>query len=154
MRLAEPIEQDLRTFARPILEELTDATQATAHLVVRESEDRVRMLMIVEPRQARMHVAFRAGQVDPMDRGSAGLAMLAAQRPAPGERDRIGTARERGFAVSYGEIAPSVIGISAVVPHNGATQTSIGLSLFEVADEDELGTLVVDGARRLGELLR
>ncbi|WP_262401912.1 helix-turn-helix domain-containing protein [Actinomadura sp. CNU-125] len=36
VELAEPVEQDLRTLARPVLEELTDAAQATAHLVVRE----------------------------------------------------------------------------------------------------------------------
>ncbi|MEU6036971.1 helix-turn-helix domain-containing protein [Actinomadura sp. NPDC047616] len=152
VRLAEPVEQDLRTLARPVLEELTDATGATAHLVVRESDDRVRMLMIVEPRRARMHVAFRPGQVDPIDRGSAGLAILAARPPVPGEREEVALARRRGFAVSYGEIAASIIGISAVVP--GANpQTSIGLSLFEAPDEDAVGRLVVDTATRLGTLL-
>ncbi|GLZ14946.1 transcriptional regulator [Actinomadura sp. NBRC 104425] len=153
VRLAEPVEQDLRTLARPVLEELTDASGATAHLVVRESDDRVRMLMIVEPRRARMHVAFRPGQLDPIDRGSAGLAMLAARPPVPGERQEVALARRRGFAVSFGEIAASIIGISAVVP--GANpQTSIGLSLFEAPDEDALGRLVVDAAARLGSLLR
>ncbi|GAA4064118.1 IclR family transcriptional regulator [Actinomadura miaoliensis] len=152
VRLAEPVEQDLRTLARPVLEELTDATGATAHLVVRESDDRVRMLMIVEPRRARMHVAFRPGQVDPIDRGSAGLAILAARPPVPGEREEVALARRRGFAVSYGEIAASIIGISAVVP--GANpQTSIGLSLFEAPDEDAVGRLVADTATRLGTLL-
>ncbi|MFF5989297.1 IclR family transcriptional regulator [Prauserella flavalba] len=154
VRLAEPVEQDLRTLARPLLEELTDATQATSHLVVREGRDRVRMLMIVEPRQARMHVSFRAGQVDPIERGSAGLALLAADPPVPGEREEIALARKRGYAVSYGEIASSVIGITAVVPHHGSTQAGLGLSLFEAPDEERLGALVVDAARRLGELLR
>jgi DNA-binding IclR family transcriptional regulator len=153
VRLAEPVEQDLRTLARPVLEELSDLRQATAHLVVREDEERVRMLMIVEPRQARMHVAFRPGQVDPIDRGSAGLAMLAAAPPVPGEREEITAARTRGYAVSYGEIAASVIGVSAVVP-GARTQTSIGLSLFEAPDVEDLGHLVVEAATRLGSLLR
>ncbi|GAA2398366.1 IclR family transcriptional regulator [Actinomadura vinacea] len=153
VRLAEPVEQDLRTLARPVLEELTDVSTSTAHLVVRDGDDKVRMLMIVPPRRARMHVAFRPGQVDPIDRGSAGLAMLAALPPAPGERDEVALARRRGFAVSYGEIATSIIGISAVVP-GARTQTSIGLSLFEAPDEEALGRLVVDAATRLGGLLR
>ncbi|MFC6880545.1 MULTISPECIES: IclR family transcriptional regulator [Actinomadura] len=153
VRLAEPVEQDLRTLARPVLEELTDATRATAHLVVRENDEQVRMLMIVEPRRARMHVAFRPGQIDPIDRGSAGLAMLAALPPEPGERAEVGAARRRGFAVSYGEIAPSVIGVSAVVP-GARTQTSVGLSLFEAPDEDEIGRAVLGAAERLSSMLR
>jgi hypothetical protein len=117
---------------RPVLEDLTDAARASAHLVVRENAEQVRMLMIVEPRQARMHVAFRSGQLDPIGRGSAGLAMLAAAPPLPGEREEVTRARERGFAVSSGEIAPGITGISAVVPTGrDAQETSIGLSLFE-----------------------
>ncbi|MFD4193910.1 IclR family transcriptional regulator, partial [Amycolatopsis thermoflava] len=147
VRLAEPVEQDLRTLARPVLEELTDLTQATAHLVVREGADEVRMLMIVEPRQARMHVSFRPGQVDPIDRGSAGLALLSAAPAAEGEREEVALARKRGFAVSYGEIAPSIIGISAVVP---GRDVSIGLSLFSAPDEESRGRTVVVAAPRQG----
>lgn len=155
VRLAEPVEQDLRTLARPILEELTDATQATAHLVVRENEEQVRMLMIVEPHQARMHVSFRPGQMDPIDRGSAGLAMLAALPPVKGEREEVTRARERGFAVSYGEIAHGIVGISAIVPRSRAElPISIGLSLFEAPDEDKLGNAVVEAATRLAAQLR
>ncbi|WP_231644802.1 IclR family transcriptional regulator [Sciscionella sediminilitoris] len=151
VRLAEPVEQDLRTLAKPVLEELTDLTQATAHLVVRENDKQVRMLMIVEPRQARMHVSFRPGQVDPIDRGSAGLAMLAAAPPIENEREEVTLARERGFAVSYGEIAPSIIGISAMVP---GKEISIGLSLFSAPDDSALGNTVAEAAARLGSLLR
>lgn len=152
VRLAEPVEQDLRTLARPVLEELTETAQASAHLVVREGPDQVRMLMIVEPRQARMHVSFRTGQLDPIDRGSAGLALLAAGPPRDGERSAVTTARERGYAISSGEIAPGITGISAVVP-TGRQDTSIGLSLFDAADPDELGQLVVKAARHLGDQL-
>jgi DNA-binding IclR family transcriptional regulator len=155
VRLAEPVEQDLRTLARPVLEELTDAAEASAHLVVRENAEQVRMLMIVEPRQARMHVAFRSGQLDPIGRGSAGLAMLAARPALAGEREEVTRARERGYAVSTGEIAPGITGISAVVPSGRDTaETSIGLSLFEAPDPDRLGRLVVAAAHRLGALLK
>lgn len=150
VRLAEPVEQDLRTLALPVLEDLAEQTQASAHLVVRDSEDEARMLMIVEPRRARMHVSFRAGQVDPVDRGSAGLALLSEQPPAAGERDEVTTARRRGFAVSYGEVVPSVCGVSAPVP---GREVSIGLTLFEIEDEDGLGRIVCEAAKRLGAQL-
>ncbi|MEU6644122.1 helix-turn-helix domain-containing protein [Saccharomonospora sp. NPDC046836] len=154
VRLAEPVEQDLRTLARPVLEELTDDTNATAHLVVRENAEQVRMLMIVEPRKARIHVAFRSGQLDPIGRGSAGLAMLAADPPVQGEREAVAMARRRGFAVSHGEIAPGVTGISAVVPArrpDGAV--SVGLSLFEVDDQEDMGRRVVAAAHQLARQL-
>jgi DNA-binding IclR family transcriptional regulator len=154
VRLAEPVEQDLRTLARPVLEELSEETDSTAHLVVRESADQVRMLMIVEPRTARIHVAFRTGQLDPIGRGSAGLAILAAEPPQPGEREAVTVARRRGFAVSHGEIAPGITGISAVVPARRPNGTvSVGLSLFEVQDEQGMGERVLAAAQRLARHL-
>lgn len=154
VRLAEPVEQDLRTLARPLLEELSEQTDSTAHLVVRESADQVRMLMIVEPRTARIHVSFRTGQLDPISRGSAGLAILAAEPAQPGEREAVTLARRRGFAVSHGEIAPGITGISAVVPARRPGGTvSVGLSLFEVQDEQGMGERVLAAAQRLARHL-
>ena len=154
VRLAEPVEQDLRTLARPVLEELSEQADSTAHLAVREDADQVRMLMIVEPRAARIHLSFRAGQLDPVGRGSAGLAMLAAEPPRPDERDAVTEARRRGFAVSHGEIAPGITGISAVVPARRPNGTvSVGLSLFEVQDEQGMGERVLAAAQRLARHL-
>ncbi|MEU1980349.1 helix-turn-helix domain-containing protein [Nocardia sp. NPDC019395] len=152
--LAEPVEQDLRTVARPVLEELAERTRATAHLVIRESDTEVRALMVVEPRNAEVHVAFRPGQVHPIDRGSAGLVMLAANPPAPGERPEVTAARELGYAVTRGEVVATVFGISALIPRRrGTPQTSIGISLFEIDEEETRGSAVVEHARRLGALL-
>jgi DNA-binding IclR family transcriptional regulator len=154
VRLAEPVEQDLRTLARPVLDELAEQTNSTAHLVVRETPEQVRMLMIVEPRSARIHVAFRTGQLDPIGRGSAGLAILAGAAPQPGEREAVVEARRRGFAVSHGEIAPGITGISALVPtHRSGGAVSLGLSLFEVQDEEAMGGRVREAASVLGRLL-
>lgn len=52
--------------------------------MVRESDTEVRALMVVEPRSAKVHVAFHPGQVDPIDRGSAGLSILASLPPTSG----------------------------------------------------------------------
>lgn len=153
--LAEPVEQDLRTVARPVLEELADQLGATVHLVVRENTTEVRALMVVEPRGAKVHVAFRGGQVDPIDRGSAGLAMLAALPAAENERAEVTRARAQGFAVTHGEVIPSVGGVSAVVPgRRGDASVSIGASVFQIDDEQALGTAVVAAAQRLGSMLR
>ncbi|WP_245155185.1 helix-turn-helix domain-containing protein [Nocardioides sp. 1609] len=151
--LADPVERDLRTAALPLLEELADAVGATAHLVAQEDPERVRALMVVEPRSASMHVAFRPGQLDLVDRGSAGLAILAAQPAVLGERDEIRVARERGYAVTYAEVIPSVHGISAPVPlRRDGAPLSVGVSVFDLVDEDRVAAAVVATAAQLARV--
>ncbi|WP_408896381.1 IclR family transcriptional regulator [Nocardioides sp. R1-1] len=152
--LAEPVERDLRAAALPLLEDLADRVSATAHLVVQEDAGHVRALVVVEPRNASAHVAFRPGQLDAIDRGSAGMAILAGQPARPGEREEVRVARSRGYAVSYSEIVPSVHGVSAPVPASrvGASM-SVGVSVFEVGEVADLGAAVVDAAVQLARVV-
>ncbi|MGI5439782.1 IclR family transcriptional regulator [Streptomyces shenzhenensis] len=152
--LAEPVEQDLRALARPVLDELAEATRATAHLLVREGTQDMRALMVVEPRGALVHVSFRPGQTHSIQQGSGGLALLAGGPPRSGERPEVTEARAKGYAVTMGEVIPAVTGVSAAVPsHRGEATTSIGVSVFEPAGLDALGGTVVEAAKRLGNLL-
>jgi DNA-binding IclR family transcriptional regulator len=152
--LAEPVERDLRTIAQPLLEELADGCGATAHLVTQEDEETVRALLVVEPRRASVHIAFRPGQLDRIDRGSAGLAILASRGVRPDERPEITEARTRGYAVSFGEVIPSIYGISCAVPvtRDGAP-ISVGVSLFDLSEEERLAPLVTGCADRLARAL-
>lgn len=152
--LAEPVARDLRTVALPLLEELADEVAATVHLVVQEGPDHARALIVVEPRRADVHVAFRAGQLDSVERGSAGMAILAFLPARPGERPEVTLARERGYAVSFSEVVPSVHGVSAPVPalRDGAAM-SVGVSVFDLAAEVELGRAVTATAERLARAL-
>nr|WP_019544430.1 helix-turn-helix domain-containing protein [Streptomyces sulphureus] len=153
--LAEPVERDLRALARPVLEHLADATRATTHLVVREDESEVRALLVVEPREAKVHVSFRPGQTHPVDAGSAGLALLASAPPLDGERPEVAEARRQGYAVTHGEVIPAVIGVSAAVPsRRGRSTTSVGVSVFELPDAAHLGRTVTEAAAELADRLR
>ncbi|WP_320778705.1 IclR family transcriptional regulator [Streptomyces sp. CRN 30] len=152
--LAEPVQQDLRTLAGPVLDELAETTRATAHLLVREGADEMRALMVVEPRGALVHVSFRPGQTHPVEQGSGGLALLAHGPHRAGERPEVTEARANGYAVTMGEVIPAVTGISAAVPaRDGDATASIGISVFDHTGLDTLGATVVAAARRLGELL-
>ncbi|MCF8589015.1 IclR family transcriptional regulator [Gordonia liuliyuniae] len=152
--LAGAVEHDLRELVQPVLEGLADTTSATAHVAVREGDDSVRALLVIEPSNARAHVGFHAGQVDPINRGSAGLAILAALPPRDGERDEIIRARTRGYAITSGEVTQSVTGISSAVLTRESGPVSIGISVFDITEEQQLGEAVVAAARRLGSLLR
>ncbi|MGW0488299.1 IclR family transcriptional regulator [Streptomyces olivaceus] len=152
--LAEPVQQDLRALARPVLDDLTEATRATAHLMVREGAAEMRALMVVEPRGARVHVSFRPGQTHSIEQGSGGLALLAHGPRRAGERPEVAEARAQGYAVTMGEVIPAVTGISAAVPgRGGEATTSIGISVFEQTALHDLGATVAAAATRLGELL-
>ena len=123
--------------------------------MVRESDTEVRALMVVEPRSAKVHVAFHPGQVDPIDRGSAGLSILASLPPTSGEREEVTAARARGYAVTVGEVIPSVLGISAVIPGRRRDAiSSLGISAFDSEDQAALGAEVMAAAKTLGSMLR
>ncbi|MEX0427389.1 IclR family transcriptional regulator [Nocardioides sp. DS6] len=151
--LAEPVARDLRSVALPVLEELADAAGATAHLVVQEDPDHVRALLVVEPRHASVHIAFRAGQLDSIHRGSAGLAILATRPAAPDDRDEVTETRTRGYARTFSEIIPSVYGLSAAVPRRASPAMSVGVSVFELDDEARLANTVRAAADRLAHEL-
>lgn len=152
--LAESVEADLREVARPVLTDLAEAQGATAHLVVPEGESEARALMVVEPRGAKAHIAFRTGRVDPVNQGSAGLALLAAMPPRPGERAEVTLARERGYAVSHAEVTQAVTGISAAVVNARAVPVaSIGVSVLELDDPAPFGLAVTEAARRIAGMV-
>lgn len=152
--LANQVQQDLRGTARPILEDLAEELQVTTHLSVQETEDSVRALIVIPPRRSRIHVGFREGQVDPIDRGSAGLAIMSMQKKQSGERPEVDVVRERGYALTRGEVTPTVTGISAPVPYRSDPGLlSVGISVFETADEESLAAAVVAAADSLGRAL-
>jgi DNA-binding IclR family transcriptional regulator len=152
--LANQVQRDLRSTARPILEGLAEDAQATAHLSIQEGDGAVRALIVVPPRRSRIHVGFREGQVDPLDRGSAGLAISSMLDPSEGERADVQVVRDRGYAMTTGEITPSITGLSAPVPFRTEPELlSVGVSVFQVEDEEALANLVVGAASALGHAL-
>jgi len=152
--LSESVEHGLRDVAVPVLERLAETTLATAHLVVRESEAQARVLLVVEPRNASMHIAFRPGQAIEMPRGSAAMAILAAEPPVDGERPEVTQARRDGYAVSAGEVVPTTVGVSVGLPPGRTTPgLAIGLSLFDDGTARATAEHVVAAAQELRDRL-
>ncbi|MEV6259985.1 helix-turn-helix domain-containing protein [Streptomyces sp. NPDC051784] len=151
VRLASYVDQDLRVIAKPILQELAEATGATAHLGVPDNGD-VMVLATVEPLGTDVRVAYRTGSVHPLSQGSAGLAILATRPPLPGERAELSTARSVGYAVSHSEVLPMTIGVSAGVTV-GDLEASVGVSVFREDDVEAAATQVLLTAARLVSLL-
>lgn len=152
--LASSVERDLQSLSRPVLQRLADKLGATTHLEVPIGDDRAQALLVVEPVHSAAHIAFRAGQVHPLDKGSGGLAILAAREPREGEREEVTLARERGYAVSRSELIPSALGLSAGVPAAGfATEFSIGVTVFQDSQLEKFAQLVLDASAELFNLI-
>ncbi len=153
LRLAETISRDLRSIALPVLEELADTVCATANIAIPDGEDVV-VLTTVVPRQAQVHVAYRAGLRHPLVVGAAGIAILANRPPHRDERDQVATARAHGYAVTHEEVIGNTWGVSAPLDVPGRRiEGSVGVSLFQGEDVEDACRAVGVAARRISDAL-
>ena len=113
--LADAYLPALREAALPIMREVADEVGCTACLFVAEADEAV-SVALVEPATSSSHLRFKAGMRTPVDRGSAGYALLAARPAVPGEPAGATQARERGYAVSHGEVEIDGYGVAAAIP--------------------------------------
>lgn len=153
IRLAETISQDLRSVARPVLEELADTVRATANIAVPDGIEAI-VLATFEPRRAQVHVAYRAGLRHPLNAGAAGLAILAGRAPQSQERPEVTRARAVGYAISHEEVIGSTWGVSAPLDvRSRGIEASVGVSLFRSEDVEQAGELVRVAARQISDAL-
>lgn len=114
IELASRVRPRLQEAAAAELRPLADTLRATTALTIRDGDEAV-VAAVAEPRSTDMHIAYRLGLRHPLDRGAAGLAILAAAGPTPGERPEVAEARRRGWAATSGEILPGAHGVAAPV---------------------------------------
>ncbi len=113
--LLGPARPQLRDVAKPVLERLARAVDATASLV--EVVDGYAITTLVaEPPSDGPRFSYRLGNRDPLDRGAGGVAALAAGPPRPGEPDRVATARAQGFITTHGELNAGAHAVAAPLP--------------------------------------
>lgn len=153
VQLASAVDMDLRGTAYPILALLADSTMATCHLMVPISEDEVQAVLVVAPRLAPVHLAFRTGQRHPIGRGSGGIAVLAGRPPASDDSLEVREARRLGYAVSHEQVIPGVTGVSAPVVGPPGQEASVGVSIVDRSAIETVAEAVMKAARELGEQL-
>lgn len=154
VELASAVDSDLRGLAYPIMAALADSVDATVHLMVPISDIEVQAVLVVEPRLAAAHIAFRTGQRHPIDRGSGGIAILAGRPARDDDSAEVMAAREQGYAVSTGHVIPGVIGVSVPVETPSTmSEVSIGVSLVDPDAVAQVAPQVVKAARELSAQL-
>ncbi len=112
--LGASFDNNLRQVCLPRLRALADELSTTVSLLVAEGDQQVAIAVIV-PTQVSYQLSFHEGSRYPLDRGAAGIALLASMPPRPGERDLVTVTREQGWVVTHGEIEPNTYGLAVPV---------------------------------------
>jgi DNA-binding IclR family transcriptional regulator len=136
------------------MRELADRLQTTVSLFV-EQGDTALAIAMVEPTNARQHLAFRPGMRTPLTRGAAGYAILAAGPATAGESAQVTGARERGFATSHAEIEAGQYAVAAWIPMAGTVaRACLNLITYREDIADGAGPQMRRAADKVGRLLR
>ncbi|WP_030999954.1 IclR family transcriptional regulator [Streptomyces sp. NRRL F-5630] len=151
--LAQRARPPLVDLAMPVLRDLAVELGATACLVVPDGAHAV-AVAVVEPPGPGPRFSYGVGNRDPLDRGSAGLALLSAGEPLPGEPLRVAEVRARGWAITHEEVTPGTIGVAAPVRvPEPADPAAINVITHRRSVAERAVPLVVAAARRMEEVL-
>jgi DNA-binding IclR family transcriptional regulator len=112
--LGASFDRNVRQLSVPTLRTLADDLGTTVSLLVAEGDQQVAIAVIV-PTQVAYQLAFHEGSRYPLNRGAAGIALLASMPPRPKERDLVVHTREHGWVITHGEIEPNTYGLAVAV---------------------------------------
>lgn len=112
--LGASFDNNVRQLSLPTLRGLADELGNTVSLLVAEGDQQVAIAVIV-PTNVFYQLSFHEGSRYPLDRGAAGIALLASMPPRPGERDLVPLARQQGWVITHGEVEPDTYGLAVPV---------------------------------------
>jgi DNA-binding IclR family transcriptional regulator len=112
--LGASFDNNVRQLCVPTLRGLADELGTTVSLLVAEGDQQVAIAVMV-PTNVYYQLAFHEGSRYPLDRGAAGLALLASMPPRPGERELVQQTRQQGWVITHGEIEPNTYGLAVPV---------------------------------------
>lgn len=151
--LGATFDHNLRELSMPVLRRLAEATHATASLLVAEGDQQVSLAVLV-PRGVAYTLSFTEGSHYPLNRGAAGLALLAAGPPEPGERKEVSEARKKGWVMTHGEVEANAYAIAVPLRRSPpAPATCINLISHRPDILERGRPAVVAAARELSTIL-
>ena len=112
--LGASFDNNVRQLSVPTLRKLADELGTTVSLLVAEGDQQVAIAVIV-PTNVFYQLNFHEGSRYPLERGAAGIALLANMPPRPGERELVPQARQQGWIITHGEVEPNTYGLAVPV---------------------------------------
>jgi len=144
--LGASFDNNLRALSVPTLRTLADDLGATVFLLI--------ALAVIVPTLVFYQLSFHEGSRYPLDRGAAGIALLASMPPRPGERDLVPLTREQGWVITHGEIEPDTYGLAVPVRRRPPSPpTCINLISHRKDLLLDGRDAVITAARRLSDIL-
>lgn len=151
--LGASFDNNVRQLSVPTLRALADDLGATVSLLIAEGDQQVAIAVIV-PSRVSYQLSFHEGSRYPLDRGAAGIALLASMPPRPGERDLVLHARQQGWVITHGEIEPNTYGLAVPVCRRAPSPPTCINLISHREDVVMRGKdTVIDAAERLSEIL-
>jgi DNA-binding IclR family transcriptional regulator len=151
--LGASFDNNLRQLCVPTLRTLADDLGTTVSLLVAEGDQQVAIAVIV-PTLVFYQLSFHEGSRYPLDRGSAGIALLASMPPRPAERELVPRTREQGWVITHGEVEPDTYGLAVPVRRRPPSPPTC-LNLISHREDALLRgrDAVIDAAARLSQIL-
>jgi DNA-binding IclR family transcriptional regulator len=112
--LGASFDNNVRQLCVPTLRGLADQLGTTVSLLVAEGDQQV-AIAVMAPTNVYYQLSFHEGSRYALDRGAAGIALLASMPPRPGERDLVQQTRQQGWVMTHGEIEPNTYGLAVPV---------------------------------------
>ncbi|MDT7842015.1 IclR family transcriptional regulator [Streptomyces justiciae] len=152
--LAGRFQHQLVLVAQPVLQELADATGASAFLTLAHGARECVPVAGAQPtvQHGPVQVGYRIGVRHPLERGANGVAILASQPSLPDEPEDIVRARELGYSVTSGQLQQGATGIAAGFAVPGAAGASVGVVAMHEFDVESVAGEVKAAAARLSSL--
>jgi len=154
--LATHAADGIRSMARPVLENLAQATGATAFLAMAQGGECV-VVLTAEPQDVAVAIHYRVGRRHPITQGAAGIAILSTRPETQMDSDDIRFARTHGYSVTRGQLHRGAVGVSSAVrlPGEGyrGQEFSIGVVALEELDIDRAAQAVVGAATALSQAI-
>lgn len=155
--LAAQFEPHLGLRAQPLLHRLARATRATAFISAAQGSECV-VLMVAEPEEGLLRVAYRVGSRHPLSRGAAGIAILAGRPERPDDPEEVRQARRDGFSVTRGQLQPGAVGVASPIrlpAHlRRGFEASIGVVAIGELDLDRAAVEVRKSAAAIAGLIQ
>lgn len=151
--LGASFDNNVRQLCGPTLRGLADHLGSTVSLLVAEGDQQV-AIAVIAPTNVYYQMSFHEGSRYPLDRGAAGIALLASMPPRPNERHLVPQTRLRGWVITHGEIEPNTYGL-AVPVHRRAPAPPTCINLISHREDVVLSgrTAVVEAAHELSAIL-
>jgi DNA-binding IclR family transcriptional regulator len=112
--LGASFDNNVRQLCVPTLRALADELGTTVSLLIAEGDQQVAIAVIV-PTNVFYQLSFHEGSRYPLDRGAAGIALLASMPPRPAERPLVPQTLKQGWVITHGEIEPNTFGLAVPV---------------------------------------